>query len=218
MRAVGLPFRIGSALRHARVFHPEGVVLEGDLEVLDDGLAGSSLLRPGRRAPALVRFSRGIGLPDRWPDILGVAVKVPNAYGPGRDQDLLFATAAGAGPWRRLLSPAGAYDGRPYTALLPYAVGGRRVVFGADVRIDGGSVALLPGLVEAAGDRRLTVTIVADERRVARVTPHDVLPQPKGDHVAFDPWHTGGGLEPAGVLNRIRKAAYPESRAGRGGN
>ena len=33
------------------------------------------------------------------------------------------------------------------------------------------------------------------------------------DALRFNPWHTGGGLELAGALNRLRDYAYPLSQA-----
>lgn len=47
--------------------------------------------------------------------------------------------------------------------------------------------------------------------------------RPEVDALLFNPWNTGGGLEPAGFLNRLRDIAYPLSqrawgRAGRAGD
>jgi hypothetical protein len=44
---------------------------------------------------------------------------------------------------------------------------------------------------------------------------------PAADALRFNPFNCGGGLEPAGVLNRLRDYAYPLSQrawALRGGN
>jgi hypothetical protein len=56
--------------------------------------AGARLLVPGARYDAVVRFSRGGGLPEPLPDALGVAVRLPDAYGPGRTQDFLVTSSA----------------------------------------------------------------------------------------------------------------------------
>src|SRR5829696_3230604 len=86
-----------SRWRGARIFHPHGATVRGELVVGDrQGLAGTDLFRPGRRAEVLVRLSRGIGLPQPWPDILGIAVRVVDAYGPAAHQDLLLVTAVPA--------------------------------------------------------------------------------------------------------------------------
>jgi hypothetical protein len=39
---------------------------------------------PARPIRPLLRFSRGAGLPEPLPDVLGVAIRLPDAHGPGR--------------------------------------------------------------------------------------------------------------------------------------
>jgi hypothetical protein len=46
----------------------------------------------------LVRFSRGAGLPDALPDVLGIAIRIPDADGAGHPQDLMLSTGGGS-PW-----------------------------------------------------------------------------------------------------------------------
>jgi hypothetical protein len=213
-------FRTASSLRNARVFHPDGVVLRGELQVVDDGLAGTELFAPGRRATAVVRLSRGIGLPERFPDVLGLAVKVPDAYGPGADQDLLLASTPPPAPLRRFLAPSPSFDALPYSSLLPYRAGDARVLLGAVVAAEGEAVVTMADAVNAAAERRLRIELVSGGRLgsytpFATIEPYDVLPVAQGEHLAFDPWHTGGGLRPVGLLNRLRAAAYPGSRRGR---
>jgi hypothetical protein len=41
------------------------------------------------------------------------------------------------------------------------------------------------------------------------------LDTPRDGDTPYDPWHTGGGLEPATWLNRLRREAYAQSRRGR---
>lgn len=220
---IAAPFRVASSLRRKRVFHPDGVVLRGDLVVLGDGVAGTELFAPGRRSPALVRLSRGIGLPESWPDVLGLAVKVPDAYGPNADQDFLLVSTASPGPLRRVLAPAASIDARPYSSLLPVEIGGARAVVGATVDVEGDASRTLPDAVVAAGDRRLRITLLVGDllgrrwREVASIACNDVLPGPDGARLAFDPWNSGGGIQPVGLLNRVRRSAYAASRRGRSG-
>jgi hypothetical protein len=96
-----------AALRRRRSLHPTGVGYHGQL-VIGDGPGRPSvpLLRPGAAYPALLRFSRGAGLPEPLPDALGVAVKLPDAHGPGADQDLLLTSSTSRPLLRRLLFPA----------------------------------------------------------------------------------------------------------------
>ena len=67
-----------AALRRRRSLHPSGIGYQGQL-VVGDGpdRPGVPLLRPGAAYPALLRFSRGAGLPEPLPDALGVAIKLP---------------------------------------------------------------------------------------------------------------------------------------------
>jgi hypothetical protein len=44
------------------------------------------------------------------------------------------------------------------------------------------------------------------ELRVGRSLPG------QADALRFNPWNTGGGLQPAGILNRLRDYAYPLSQ------
>ena len=73
-----------AVLRRRRSLHPTGVGYQGELLVGNDGRVGVPLFRPGAAHTALLRFSRGAGLPEPLPDALGVAVKLPDAHGPGR--------------------------------------------------------------------------------------------------------------------------------------
>ena len=79
--AIAIPFRVGSALRGARVFHPEGFLCRGSWEIeAESELAGEAeILRVGARHDVIARLSRGAGLPDRLPDFFGIAVRLVDA-------------------------------------------------------------------------------------------------------------------------------------------
>jgi hypothetical protein len=62
------------------------------------------------------------------PDVLGVAVKLPNAHGPGADQDLLLTSSTSRPLLRRLLFPARSFVRGAFSTALPYDLGGERVV------------------------------------------------------------------------------------------
>jgi hypothetical protein len=90
--------------------------------------------------PALLRFSRGAGLPEPLPDALGVAIKLPDAHGPGADQDLLLTSSSDRPLLRRLLFPARSFLRRAFSTALPYELGDERVVFLlVPVQVRGGS-------------------------------------------------------------------------------
>ena len=115
-------------LRRRRSLHPTGVGYQGELLVDNDGRPGVPLFRPGAAHSALLRYSRGAGLPEPLPDALGVAVKLPDAHGPGADQDLLLTSSTSRPLLRRLLFPARSFLGRAFSTALPYDLDGERVV------------------------------------------------------------------------------------------
>ncbi len=159
--AAGL-FGALARLRGDRPLHPTGAAFEAELIVDHPALPGVALLEtPGRR-PAYVRFSRGFGLPEPLPEILSLAVKVPDAYGPGRDQDLLM-TATGEAPVLRHAFAAGrSHLRRTYSTVFPFSVGGRRLVIGAVPR---------PARRAPAQGRRRRLTPAAALRAARRWRP-----------------------------------------------
>jgi hypothetical protein len=66
----------------------------------------------------VVRISRAIGLPAAWPDIRGMAIRVP--IGPATHGDLLFATTGRRSLGRFVLVPARTAMSRTYSTLFPY--------------------------------------------------------------------------------------------------
>ncbi|MBW8710255.1 MAG: phosphodiesterase, partial [Mycobacterium sp.] len=96
-----LPVRLGAALRHRRLFHPDGVLAEGVLE---------RVAPPGEGLPMLScdvvgRVSKGLGLRGALPDIAGLAWRMP----PPQDLrscmpwDVLLASSVA--PSRIILAP-----------------------------------------------------------------------------------------------------------------
>lgn len=64
----------------------------------------------------VVRLSTGIGMPDGWPDILGLALRLP---GPGGPADVLLSTTGSGRLTRFLPRPTRTRDGRTFGSLLP---------------------------------------------------------------------------------------------------
>src|SRR5690606_6320866 len=77
------------------------------------------------------RLSKSVGLPSGVPDLYGIGVRVPDAYGPGRHQDVVLATCGRSRRTRRLLAPTRGFDRRPYASVLAYETGAGRVLLGA---------------------------------------------------------------------------------------
>src|SRR5215210_8975420 len=130
--AAGAVFGGLARLRGRRSLHPDGVSYEATVRIDgDEQYAEVPLLaRPGSHR-ALLRFSRGLGLPRALPDALGVAVRLCDLHGEGRHQDLLMTTSARPPVLHHLLLPAlrGPF-GQPYSTILPYRVGDGIRLFG----------------------------------------------------------------------------------------
>lgn len=229
--AAGLALAGVAAIRRGKAVHPHGAVYEAELVVPSHrgALARTELFGTSGRRPALVRFSRSLGLPRPLPDLLGMSLRVPDAYGRGRHQDFLMVTSVDAPVLHHLFVPATDVQQRPYSSSLPYRAGDRTFLVGALPRSQSPRFAAgdeLERLAAAAATGALVFDLaVADvwgrfcpaaELRVGNALP------PEADALPFNPWNTGGGLEPIGLLNRLRDYAYPLSqrawgRAGRKG-
>jgi hypothetical protein len=229
--AVAAGFYLLAALRSKRSLHPTGVGYRGWLVIGDDhpGRPEAPLFRPGTTHPALVRFSRGAGLPEPLPDALGVAVKLPDAYGPGNDQDLLLTSSSDRPLLRRLLFPATSFVRGTFSTALPYELGGKRVVLllvpahsgggqsaGAGIRRGRGALAELDAA--AAGGLHFelrTASSFGPSQPVATLTTDQPLSPRQTEALRFNPWTTGPGIRPAGWLNLLRDTAYKASQRGR---
>lgn len=122
-------FKALARLRGARAFHPRGAAyaaswVPADHVRLRDGDAGTA-----QEHDAIVRVSRGVGLPPALPDVLGVAVRVIDLHGRDQHQDLLLASVAGAGLGSRVLVPRRTFS---TTAFLAAALPGQRRADPAD--------------------------------------------------------------------------------------
>lgn len=198
-----------SAVRRKRVFHPHGHAFEGTVTF---GVARDLPFHGTEHA--LVRLSRGIGLPEAAPDVLGLAIKLPDL-----DHDLLLATSGEGAVTRHLLIPARGFFRRPYSSVLPYELDGRSIVFGARA---GASLGHLPDeelrdvdSLVATGDVSFDLTWgpagtgeVATYGTLALERPYD------GD-LSFNPFNTYGALKPAGAFNRLRRETYESSQRAR---
>jgi hypothetical protein len=147
-------------LRRARGVHPHGIGFDGVLTLqAGPGLDLMPGLGPRRSVPAVVRLSRSFGFPRPLPDLLGVAVKLPDLHGPGRDQDFLLVSALDGRLSKYVPAPASRYSWRAYSSLLPYRSDGRIVLPGA------------PGCESRGRDRRRR----ADRGTACRTTRRTAL-------------------------------------------
>jgi hypothetical protein len=219
--AIAVPFRLGSALRGARIFHPEGFLCGGTWEVeTRSALArDAEVFRPGARHEVVARISRGAGLPQALPDFFGIAVRLVDAYGPGSHQDLLINASSSLPVLHHLFLPAPRWFVQAYSTCLPYRAGSRPFLVGLLPPAQRGPAPPLAAMRAAVDDGVAFGIALAGPlgrwKRVGTLRLHDPIPAEAGD-VDIDPWNTGGGLVPATWLNRIRREAYRQSRRGRG--
>jgi hypothetical protein len=211
-----------AALRRGKAVHPHGAVYSADLVVerQNGELGRTKLFGSAATRPALVRFSRSLGLPRPLPDLLGMSVRMLDVYGAGLHQDFLMVTSVDAPVVHHVFVPAGDVQAHPYSSSLPYRAGGLTFIVGALPRADSprfeGQGNELERLAAAASTGALVFDLaVADVwgrfRPVGELRVGQPLP-PEADALRFNPWNTGGGLELTGTLNRLRDIAYPLSQ------
>jgi hypothetical protein len=220
-RAIALPFRLGSAVRGARVFHPRGFLCRGSWTIdTASPIAGAAeVLQPGVRHEVIARASRGAGLPEALPDFFGIAVRLVDAYGPGRHQDLLINASSSLPVLHHLFLPAPRWFAQAYSTCLPYRAGDGPFLIGLLPPSERGPAPPLDAM-RAAVRTGVTFQIAVCAplgrwRPIGALRLDEALP-PDAPDVDFDPWNTGGGLVPATWLNRIRREAYRQSRLARG--
>jgi hypothetical protein len=212
-----LPFRLGAALRHRRLFHPAGVVAEGLLERVaspDEGL-------PMMSCDVIGRVSKGIGLPGGLPDIAGLAWRMPppsdlRTCGPW---DVLLASTVANN--RLILGPATSWSGTTFSSVMPLRYQGSvwwvRARLVTDLDTPGLSLDRMRDQIDSGG---VDFDIEQAEGRrgflpLARLTLRHV--DPSCDDIAFDPaLHSDRDVKlvPA-WLGDFRRAAYRRSREGR---
>jgi hypothetical protein len=209
-------FRGLAAARHARAFHPAGLLLHGELRAL----APDDLPWPAEPVPVIARLSKGAGTPGRLPDALGLAVRIPGGGGGDRPWDITVTTA-GAGHVGRLLPrPAATWTGGGYSSLVPYGRGDRLIWLGAWAAASTPRLAAsLDELAPALPLRFVLRTGRQDGRWCdsAELTLREVAgdaPRPAFDPVVNRPAELE--LRPRWLAG-VRERAYTGSRAGRPG-
>lgn len=202
--------------RHRRFLHPAGVSGTGELEIWGaPRRTGSVLLDTPARHPVTVRISKGGGTPGAWPDVLGLAVRVPGAD-PGAPLDLLLSTAGRGRLTRHLPAPRRGFDTR-YGSILAYRTGGPpvgTVYLTAVVDPDGAALGdTLDQVAAAVSGGRCRLLLCVDGEPgpvpVGRITLRTLLPARQDAALAFDPVrHTTRDLHPTGLVHASRAWAY----------
>ncbi|WP_346620340.1 phosphodiesterase [Blastococcus montanus] len=212
-RLVAVP--MGAVARwRGRPIHPRGAVLDAVLERRGGTPPfGVPWLDQQRTDPALVRLSRGAGLPAPLPDVLGLAIRLP-AEG-GSHVDLLLSTT-GRGPLTRLV-PVPRVDGAAtHSSIMAYRSAAGPVRLAA--LPERAEVPTEPGAVAAgAADGTLSFTLAAavglgEWRPFARLRTTGPR-EPLDPAVRFDAVrHAPPGLSADGPMARFREPAYAAAR------
>jgi len=231
-------FGLISALRRARTFHPRGDLFVGHLHVDPAAQADDAVLGRRLQGEVLLRFSDALSKqgPRRF-DVLGMALRFGRGVaGFDGDQDLLFATIQR--PWTMPIAPVltdtSDYVGNDYFAVSPFATPEHeRAYFRVHPEVSGvwgrddGAPALpahemrrerIIALAEGS-DLELELGISKGPwgrfRPLGRMTIDRALPR---DPVAlsFDPFRSGAGIRPRGLVHALRRGVYAASRTTRG--
>jgi hypothetical protein len=218
---IGVALAAVAAARGGKAVHPHGMVYRGRL-VVDgavDAPSASRLLAAPAEHRVVMRFSRSLGMPRPIPDLLGVSLRVLDAYGQGAHQDFLLVSSVDLPLLHHLFVPATDVQQRPYSSSLPYRAGAKTFIVGVipdprSPRPDGDDE--LDRLQRAADTGRLTFGLAVASlggrfRRVGTLFVEDRLP-PEVDALRFNPFNCGGAMWPVSVLNRLRDYAYPLSQ------
>jgi hypothetical protein len=219
--SIGAVLAALAGVRRGKAFHPDGVVYDARLTIGNAAAApqGTELFSQSGDHRAVVRFSRAVGLPRPIPDLLGLSIRLPGVYGSGRHQDFLLVTSADYPLLHHIFLPARDVQQRPYTSSLPYRAKDNLFLVGAVPRRDSprpdgqnefdrlqaaastGRLAFDIAVAPIAGRFRAVGTL-----HLGRRLHHEL------DALRFNPWNTGGGMEPAGWLNGARDRAYKLSQ------
>jgi hypothetical protein len=215
-RLVGPAFGVGSFVRRARVFHPRGRTFAVTVDVAGDASFAGTVFGERATHQGLLRLSRGAGVPEPLPDLLGLALRIDLPAGP---QDLLLISSAPAPGARHVLLPARDYAGTHYSSISVFRLAGQSVVLGARPTEGHGSLAHLDEVADAARRGLRIDLLVAPPlgpwTTVGTVTVHDPVDAERSERLRFTPFHRAGGVEPVGLTNVVRRRAYADSQAAR---
>jgi hypothetical protein len=210
-------FATGARIRHARVFHPNGLHLAGRLHAEPEF---EPLFGSGERA-VIARLSKGVGLPNGLPDVLGLAFRVLD-----RDDepwDFALATTGQGSLGRLVITPARGWASARYGCLMPYRISNSAPTwFFAEPDSVQPASASLEAMRAHLNEDLVSFTLSAGRLggptwRVAEIT---LRPAESAEHRTdyFDPMLN----HPAEVelfpkaIGKIRELAYTGSRSGRG--
>ena len=209
-------FAAGARLRHARVFHPDGLHLSGRLhaEYEFENLFGS-----GERA-VIARLSKGTGLPGPIPDVLGLAFRVLDRD--DKPWDFALATTGRSTVGRFVITVATGWARARYGGVMPYRFGNEMTtwVF-AEPDAAQPKFASIEALEEYLREHEVHFDLISSPiggptRKLAEIN----LRLAEGEHRTdyFDPMinHPAEVEIVPKTIRQLREFAYSGSRQGRG--
>ncbi len=229
-------FRVVARVRRRKPLHPRGLVVPARLvrHGLPDAPLGASWLDEPGVDEGVARISRSAGLPDGWPDVWGLALRLDPPQAPGRVADLLLAGAFAGPVGRHVLSLRRGLTA-PLSCILPYRTGtGDLVVVGVPEhssalpsdraslarRLDGQALALTLAVARPRAPWRPFGTLTlgggvlgSGDGGAAGAAAGDAADA----DISFDPvLNPLPGLVLPEPLATVRTRAYAGARAGRG--
>lgn len=218
---VGTALAALARLRRGKPMHPRGAVFHAVLERHGSGADGGRAwgvpwLDATASDPAVVRLSRGAGLPGPLPDLLGLAIRLSS--GTAAPIDVLLSST-GRGPLTRLLPALRRDTAAVYSSIMGYRSDAGTLRIAALPEADG--VPSEPGpLAESVARDGLSFTLAAAHGRGPWVTFGRLLlgapAEPLDPDLRFDAVRNPPpGLVPDGPMARFRAPVYARARAGR---
>ena len=216
-RLAGLALGALARLRRGKPMHPRGAVFSAVLERHGNdaaALIGVPWLDAPATEAAVVRLSRGAGLPAPLPDLLGLAIRLPSAT--GAPIDLLLSTT-GRGPLSRLLPVPRRDTAAVYSSIMGYRSDAGTLRLAALPEADGVPSEPEPLAAEVAREGlSFTLTVargwgpwVPFGRLILGAAAEPLDPGIRFDAVLSPP----PGLVPDGPMARFRSPAYARARA-----
>ncbi|MGW1346718.1 hypothetical protein ACWCOV_37090 [Kribbella sp. NPDC002412] len=161
-----------------------------------------------------VRLSKGAGTPGRWPDVLGLALRLDQSESV-EPADFLFSSA-GDGMWTRWLPrPTRDWSAARYGTLAPYESSGRwwwLMLIPAGPSIGHASIHQL----ERTGPPSFTLHTSDETAGWHQIGRLSLRERVDDGGLVFDPVlnHPPGALPAPGWLRGLRERAYSGSRQG----
>lgn len=215
--AVRSTFAAGAKLRHARVFHPDGLNLSGRLHAESEY---EHLFGAGERA-VIARLSKGTGTPGSLPDVLGFAFRVLDRH--NEPWDFALATTGGGSLSRFVILPSRGWVHARYGSLMPYRVGKTMPLwFFAEPDTGQPTSASLAALTEHLQEHPISFELLAGgiTGQPVRLGSLTLRLAESAEHRTdfFDPMlnHPDGVELLPRIVGKVREFAYAGSRNGRG--